>query len=75
MRQFQKRPKERVVPFRPLGTLDKILTAPSHPTKPHEDNIDQRVLEIRARAARVGNRLPLLYQDTRESGHAHSFYF
>src|SRR6476620_10090008 len=74
MGQFQKRPKERLMPFRPLGDLDKILTAPQHPTKAHDDNVDQRVFEIRTLAAGVGNRLQLLHQGTRQCGHTHSSF-
>jgi len=73
--EVQKRAKERFVPFRPLGNLDQILPTSQHPTKPHDDNVDLRVFEIRALAPRLGYRLHLLYQGTGHRQHTLSSFF
>src|SRR5262249_19863517 len=61
------------VPFGPFRDLHKIFTPPKHPTKPYDDNVDQRVFEILVLAARVGNRLQSLHQGARLRRHRHSF--
>src|SRR5215813_13714274 len=73
MGQRQKCAKELLIPLRPCRDLHKIFTAPKHPTKAHDDKVDQRVFEIRALAAGIDNRLQPLHQGTGHNGHGHSF--